>query len=136
MSCYMVDDETINRVVSHLIDHQGQSQPVWEALRGLGFSMMEPEKLGQAMYDLNIASVTGNYCDETAKEIIGQGKYRYSYEAGYKIQVLKSLRCYLYQAGDGNMDKDPLFIALDDFSMNMALALLSETPEYQKAKWG
>lgn len=135
MSCHMVDDETINRVVSRFLDERNSSY-AWRQLTELGFTTMEPEKLGQAMYDLNFKSCSGRYDEEMAQSMVGDEPYKYIYKVSGKMQVFKSLHYYLYQSCEGSCDKDLLYKALDRYFHQLAIELIKETPEYQNAKWG
>ena len=52
------------------------------------------------------------------------------------IEILKALQCYLYQSCEGGCNKDPLFVALDKVKDSLAFHIVTDLPEYNKAKWG
>lgn len=135
MSCHIVGDKIINRVIGRFLDERNSSY-VWRQLTELGFSTMEPEKLGQAMYDLNFKSCTGRYDEEMPQSMAGDEPYKYGYEFSGKMQAFKSLHYYLYQSCEGECDRDPLYIALDKYFHQLAIELIEETDGYKSAEWG
>ena len=60
MSAFMVEDTTINRVVSWLGNETRNSYPYRQELRRIGINVIEVnwrEDLGRKMFELNIAAV-------------------------------------------------------------------------------
>jgi len=103
---------------------------VTTGLRELGHSL--DEKLARAMFDMNVCAVCQRYPDKL--EI---------YEFGYvseplptKIQLIKSLDCFLYQCSEGDAPERPLYKALDHIRLTLCGEYVSNTPEYDKAMWG
>jgi hypothetical protein len=112
MSAYMVADQTINRVVTWLASDvdinwwlQGK---VEEALQIDTKTLEWRLKIGNAVFQLNIDAVNARY---------GQGEaahfrpldYQYRIVIAPKLQVYKSLRCWLYQCCEGDVFKRPLY---------------------------
>ena len=148
MSTFMVADETIDRVVYWLSIEVMKSQWLRDKLEQVsGIDTSEyawSEELGKAMFDLNIAGVNDRYGDGEA------GKFRrlnYHYvplhpttlfsERSQKIQVLKSLQCWLYQCMEGDVVKQPLYqFFRDTVEPHLMSSIITDLPEYQEATWG
>ena len=76
---------------------------------------------------------------------MGQGKmtrfcnHTYSYKPahGTEIQVLKSLRCWLYQCTEGQVVKEPLYRFFNDVVEQYLMStIICALPEYEQAAWG
>lgn len=98
MSAFVVADSTINRVVEWLSWEVVDSH-WWRAQveKQLHIDIDAPdweELLGRAMFQLNIGGVEDRYGKGAAKGFRALD-YRYVPEHGTKIQVLKSLRCWI-----------------------------------------
>jgi hypothetical protein len=148
MSAYMVADKTINRVVYWLYFEVMKSQRLRDKLEKVSgidtTSYAWAEDLGKAMFALNIAGVNSRYGDGEA------GKFRklnYCYvpshpttlhiDLGKKIQVLKSLQCWLYQCMEGEVVKQPLYQFFHDtVEPHLMSSIISDLPEYREAEWG
>ena len=135
----MVSDETINRVVTWLATelirserlkrkvsdelHLDTSKPNWE------------EILGFVMFQLNIDGVNERYGEGEAQKF-RKLDYHYAPAHSSKIQVLKSLQCWLYQCMEGEVVKNPLYIFFDTvIQLHLMGSIISALPEYQQAKW-
>ena len=148
MSAFMVADETINRVVYWLYFEVMKSQWLRDKLEKVSgidtTSYAWSETLGKAMFALNIAGVNARYGEGEA------GKFRqlnYHYvpmhpttlysERSQKIQVLKSMQCWLYQCMEGEVVKQPLYqFFRDTVEPHLMSNIISDLPEYQQAEWG
>jgi len=53
-----------------------------------------------------------------------------------EIQFFKSLRCFLYQCGEGDVDEKPLYKTLDAIRGLLAPFINQDSPEYDEAEWG
>lgn len=142
MSAYIVEDETINRIVSYFADCE-QQQKIWitSPLSKLGYCLGNPylfqcKRLAEEMFTLNCQSIEGRYGDGAAEDMSGGHAFVYQkLSLLSRIQVLKSLACFLYQACEGGCEKSPLFKALEEIKGIMAYDILSDMPEYDKAEW-
>ena len=133
MSAFIVEDKTINRVVSHLEwDRDGQAWTM-HRLEKEGLPIISDE-LGQAMFALNVEAVEQRYGEGEAKEFRDLN-YRYSPQNAKIHQVLKSLRCWIYQCSEGSVPETPLFQIMDEYSSALALIIVSDMPEYERANW-
>jgi hypothetical protein len=139
MSAFMVTDETINRVVTWL---------AWEVYRNmwlkdnvakliaidLTHGNWEAE-LGNAMFQLNIDAVNARYGDGEAQHF-RKLEYQYRIVSAPKLQVYKSLRCWLYQCCEGDVFKRPLYQAFDTVIIDYLMRqIIADLPEYEEAAW-
>jgi len=136
----MVADKTINRVVTWLYGELDESNYLREQLQArLSMDIVEDgfeEKLGLAMFQLNIKGVNTRYSDKPA------AKFRqldYSYQSAYvlEMQVLKSLQCWLYQCTEGDVPNDPLYRFFEEVAAPRLMdKIIRRLPEYERAEWG
>jgi hypothetical protein len=107
MSAFMVEDKTINRVVHYLRREVDKSSFLkGKAEKAFGISTDKDgwaELAGKAMFQLNIDGVNERYGMGEAQKFRPLN-YSYAparpttiYNQAAKIQVLKSLACWLYQ---------------------------------------
>ncbi len=140
MSAYMVNDETINRVVYWLYWEVTKYQWLKDKLEQASgidtTSYAWSETLGKAMFALNIAGVTDRYGDGEAAHFRTLA-YQYTPAHGSPMQVLKSLQCWLYQCTEGDVVTKPLYKFFQDVvEPHVMSRIISDLPEYQQAAWG
>lgn len=150
MSAYVVEDETINRIVAWLQNEAasgGQDNGLGAlALAGHGLRCAmshEPpalaeacERLGRALHFLNVGAVRDRYEDADKANMIGDGyAWRQESPAGL-IQTYKSLRCWLYECSEGKVPDSPLFQAMQRVADALANQIVIHLPSYSAAKWG
>jgi hypothetical protein len=128
MSAYIVEDITINRVVSYLLCDQLASAYVERKLAEAGIDL---NALGQHMLDLNIRAVDYRYDETNEGRALVPALVPVS-----RIQALKSLRCWLYQCSEGDIPEEPLFQIMNGYSDDLAYTIVSELPAYERAEWG
>ena len=140
MSAFLVADDTINRIVTWLS---------WEVTRSprlrisiehtLGITTRGTswyKELGQAMWQLNIDAVTDRYGEGEAATFRDH-TYTYKPAHGSEIQVLKSMRCWLYQCREGEVVKQPLYRFFDEVvEPYLMTKIICALPEYEAAAWG
>ena len=140
MSAFLVEDNTINRIVEWLS---------WEVTRSprlrlsiehtLGITTRGTsweQELGQAMVQLNCDAVTDRYGEGEAAKFRTLD-YRYQPTHGSEIQVLKSLRCWLYQCREGEVPTQPLYRFFDEVvEPYLMTKIICALPEYEAAAWG
>jgi hypothetical protein len=51
------------------------------------------------------------------------------------LELYKLIRCYLYQCSEGDIDKKPLFIALDTYCQSVAEHIVMNSPQYDALPW-
>jgi hypothetical protein len=140
MSAFMVEDGTINRVVTWLS---------WEVTRSLWLKRKVEETLhldtsksnweeilGLAMFQLNIDGVNDRYGEGEAQKFRNLN-YCYAPATVSEIQVLKSLQCWLYQCTEGEVVKKPLYQFFDTMVEKRLMSnIISSLAEYRRARWG
>jgi len=147
MSAYVVDDKTINNIVSSL-DHARANgshtcptpKNIFTHLVDGEIVILTPKELGQRMRDLNEDAVRYRYPDGILPgPCTKDGKLKpYHYQfmpATTPIRLLKSIRCFLYQCSEGDFDKCDLFKALDKYSLELAYHIVTNSKEYDDAPW-
>jgi hypothetical protein len=151
MSAYIVADETVNRIVdlcsalffgvprgpARYVHFRYPSRPA-----GDGESS---QKFGSELLAMNCDAVAARY--GSVEEFL-EGEpdprtgYRYcrvmpgdACEWDY-FQVVKSLDCYLYQCNEGDIEKRPLYIALERLREDLSSGIINCDPRYEAARWG
>ncbi len=141
MSAYLVENETIGRVM-RAIEKSGRHGREYLLIDELKNELQKnPMKVFFRLFDLNIKSLQQRYEDQ--KDIVPTAE---DYKQAKKVfnqpfgtsdyQLLKSLKCYLYQSCEGNCTKDDLYKAVDCVSENISSDIISQIPQYNEAKWG
>lgn len=137
MSAYIVENSTINRIVTWISDEIEENirlplrylaqkyeidldNIVWQAI------------LASAMFQLNCDAVNVRYNEEHGPELAFEYE---SIHTSSRFQVFKSLQCWLYQCNEGDVDKTPLFKFFEEVKNSIAVDIATELPEYAKAKW-
>lgn len=98
---------------------------------------------GEELLKLNIIAFYDryNHIDEIKKEI-KEAISEYAYEDTpfydrQRIQVLKSIECFLYQCAEGEIpEKSSLYKALENIAGHIKSNIINKIPEYEKAIWG
>lgn len=142
MSAFIVDDKTINSVVSYLASG---SAGLGRGLGGLikdelGLDLADEKDqraLGEAMFRLNCQAVEARYGDGTASDFRDLD-YCYSrVVTAHPAAVLKSLNCWQYQCSEGNIpDESLLFATMERVAGMLANQIVSDSPAYDQAAWG
>jgi hypothetical protein len=140
MSAFMVEDKTINRVVSWLIREVAISPFIIDRLVRKYEVDLESsnwdEKLAQAMFQLNCDGVNARYGKGEAGRFRPLN-FRYKRESYFSlVQVLKSLRCWKYQCNEGDVPQTKLYQFFGEVEKYLALQIVVDLPEYEKATWG
>ncbi len=140
MSAFMVEDRTINYVVNWLRREIESFSLLPKKLKELRIDPNEAgwaEKLGQQMFQLNIAAVDSRYGSGQAATFRTLD-YRYQVtEPVPLVQVLKSLQCWLYQCCEGGEPASVLYTLFDtDVRVYLMSKIISMLPEYEDAYWG
>lgn len=141
MSAYIVEDRTINRVVSYVNSYL-QNDHRWlfdRLLTAAETSATDPEwqvKLGVSMAMLNDIAQDARYGEGTAVKDREGHPYKFHWEQCSKIQALKSLQCWHYQCSGGNVpETSELYKVADEVIGYLAASIVSRLPEYEKAQW-
>lgn len=139
MSAFMVEDETINRVVCWLSREQEKSPYLKKKMKeitGIDASVKGWEKLlGKAMFQLNIDGVNTRYGDGEAVKF-RELNYSYASAYGSEIKVLKSMHCWRYQCMEGDVVEKPLYKFFEEVVENHLMSkIICGLPEYDRAEW-
>jgi hypothetical protein len=140
MSAFMVEDKTINRVVTWL---KREVATDWLTLPNLAreydidlTSDQWDEKLAQAMFQLNCDGVNARYGEGEAEKFRPLN-FTYKPEGDtFRVQVLKSLQCWMYQCNEGNVPHTKLYQFFEEVEHHLAVQIVMDLPAYEKAKWG
>jgi len=137
MSAFIVDDSTIDRIVTYLGRHD-QSY-LARMFHPLGYDpAAKPEAFAQALFDMNCQAVNQRYADRPARTEFHPEPYafRVNYTGQTAGAILKAVSCLRYQCSEGDVPETPLFKALDHLGHGLAYEVASKTEEYEKAEWG
>lgn len=127
MSCFMVSNETINRVV-HLLALDSCCE-----LRCMPEGWHEP--IGHELQRLNAQAMHDRYegrHDEPYQQYVWWPCWRYSL-----IDLLKAGQCWIYQASDADeADDSALYQQVRDACRKVAEHIVAGLDEYKASPWG
>jgi hypothetical protein len=109
MSAFIVADKTINTIINWLdsaLEEAYGSITIRHKLLEQGFDASVAdwaERLGHAMFQLNVIAVDARYERGEAKKFRPLDYQHKVTKPVPLVQVLKSLRCWLYQCCEGNV---------------------------------
>src|SRR5437588_3824126 len=137
MSAFIVEDTTINRVVTWLKREVQRSRFTLDWLaREYGVELTSDnwdEKLAQAMFQLNCDGVNARYGEGEAEKFRPLN-FTYKPEGDtFLVQVLKSLQCFLYQCSEGDVPQSKLYQFLEEVEHHLAVKIIMDLPEYDTA---
>ena len=129
MSCFVVTKDTIDRCVAAVIMSQ------WSRFAGLRLASDSLpsvcQKIGQALWDMNVDAYNARYVgDDQVKDT-----YKYKQVFINKHQAFKSLECLHYQCSEGGIPDTELFKELTQILLSLAHMIVSNSAEYNAAKW-
>lgn len=143
MSAYIVDDNTINRIIAgfeYVEQTRGDRMP-----RPHGYAVTQhetPAELGQAMRDMNVKAVKARYPNDKllpgpVDENGNTPDYVYhSVMPLPPVAMYKSIQWFLYQCTEGDIDDSDLYIQLDEYLDRLAHFIVQRLEAYEKAPWG
>jgi len=131
MSAYVVEDETIDRILSYL---QANASYV-EGVSGLGNADSNTlTAFGRKLLYLNTQAVNQRY--STDNECY-DASYNFKQVAVGAIQASKSLACLIYQCSEGDVPDTELFKLLEQVEGEINGRIVRALPEWdQGAVWG
>ncbi len=140
MSAFMVEDTTINRVVTWLKREVQTNRFTLDGLaREYGVDLTSDqwdETLAQAMFQLNCDGVNARYGNGEAEKFRPLNFTYRPEDCSSLVQVLKSLQCWNYQCSEGDVPETKLYQFFEEVEHHLALKIVMNLPEYEKAKWG
>lgn len=142
MSAYIVNDVTINKIVSYLYAKASGPDPSihWDKtkLGALGFDLSSRDScavLARRMFDMNVAAVKARY-----GEAEGEGfpllSFKYLFTPATQIEVIKALECWKYQCTEGNISESELYKAMVQIHCLLCTDFIHRLDEYEAAPWG
>ena len=138
MSSFVVDQESINKIVSYLyFTVAGDSPmrgPVDRALKSIDIDILsDSADLAAKMYDLNVNAFLARYPDKTYTpfEFIHKTRLHVTDIPAYKL-----LECWLYQCTEGDVLQTDIYQVMRDIWNIIGHKIISDLPEYQAAYWG
>jgi hypothetical protein len=140
MSAYVVDDETINKIIDFFYVKLLGDSHYWPArgIKEAGYDLdddFDRARLGTAMFALNVRAVNARY-PGAAKQFRAMD---YSYNptvCPQPIQAYKSLQCWLYQCAEGDVPQTDLYKMFDEVQKQLAIEIVGNLPAYNAADWG
>ena len=141
MSSFIVEDETINRIVSYL--SYAQYQEFWQRQikKKYNFDLKAFEgrqSLGRFMFNMNVKATGQRYSESE----FGIGdmrsmifEYNDSVWAGDTLQVYKSIKCWLYQCSEGSVFDSEDYKFFERIQGSIADDIIDKMPEYENAVW-
>ena len=143
MSAYICNNKTVNRIVSMLDDRSREADR--RRLSDLNHPLVTDEdraKFGEMLRMMNVGAVMQRYPDlassHDAPGTVGEtscDSYQYSYEWTEPIQAYKTLQCWLYQCGEGNVPEMELYQELEKVNTRQAREIVSRLDAYNAAEW-
>jgi hypothetical protein len=142
MSAYIVDDKTINKVVSYFAQKAYSNaayftgRPIREDANYNLFYQDDCRDLANDMFKLNCQAVKARYGKGQAEEFRPLN-FRYRTESpGTKMAVYKALQCWKYQCSEGNIPDSKLYKVMSKVLDRLAHEIVQDLPVYQKTNWG
>ena len=139
MSAYIVEDTTINRVVTWLTSEVSTNHFSLVVARKYKIDLTSDqweEKLAKAMFQLNCNGVIARYGAGEPEKFRPQNFTHKPEPYSSLVQVFKSLQCWKYQCSEGDIPKTKLYQFFTEVENHLALKIVDSLPEYQKAQWG
>ena len=142
MSSYVVEDETINRIIAWFDrDRMGSDHITTYILGDHGYTCAEDlERLAHDLFQLNVDAVNQRYGPGEAEKFRPLDFQYSSTVTGWgdsrimnAIRALKSLQCLIYQCSEGDVPQSPLYRMLRDTESAIARWIVSTMPEYEMA---
>ena len=123
MSSYIVDDKTIDRIISVL-----KQSNLIDYIEGL--CIVDLSDFGQELLNLNISAYDQRYGGKI-------GKYNYTFTECQvtTVQGLKSLRCLLYQCLEGDVPNTKLYKQMRNACGDLAQHIVEKLLAYENAEW-
>lgn len=137
MSAYVVEDETLAKIVGFLSAKVRADRYYYPArmLAEKGFDLSNDAgclRLAQAMHELNVRAVNARYSEsDTPRQI------RILPLIPVFIVAYKALGCWRYQCCEGDIpETSDLYHTMTEVMHEMAVEKVNHLPEYERAPWG
>ena len=141
MSAYVVDDSTINRIVSYFYTKSLGDRFYWpnRTIEEAGYNLEDKtdrERLANDMFALNVRAVNGRYGEGQAAEF---RPLDFQYMAAIPPQTIgayKALDCLLYQCSERDVPNSDLYKMLWEVKVRLACEIVDNLPQYNRESWG
>ncbi|MGZ6278103.1 MAG: hypothetical protein ACXWPP_05495 [Ktedonobacteraceae bacterium] len=131
----MVEPTTINKILSWLSHEFRENAWLSQVADRYKIDVKTTgweQRLGQAMYALNIQAVNQRYHEHQPVEAFVYSPYPYL----SRIAAWKALGCWLYQCTEGTVPQTKLYQYFQEMEKVTALSIVKNLPEYEKSGWG
>lgn len=146
MSAFVVDDETIHKIVSGIehsllwshaeypqgpdgIELPPQEGEQWEALK----------RLGARLRSMNESAVMHRYREKDRTNLPGPCPYQPYKHAAFgrpdPVLLVKALQCYLYQCAEGDVPEKLLYKLLREWEGSICRFIVHQLPAYDALPW-
>lgn len=135
MSAFVVEQTTIHKILSWLRHEFRESSWLRQIAERYHIDVETTgweQRIGQAMYDLNIDAVNQRYTEHNPREAFVYVPYPYT----SRIAAWKALGCWLYQCSEGTVPQTKLYHYFQEIEKETALSIVMNLPEYEQAQWG
>ena len=139
MSTYVVDDVTINKVVSYLFAKAvGPDSSIRATkLSAMGYDLSSSSscyELSHKMFDMNVAAVNERYgkCEaETFRPL----DFKCHFVPATQIEVIKALKVWKYQCTEGGIPELALYKAMVEIHCLLCIDYVEKMEEYEDEPW-
>ena len=131
-------------LINALHDCEDKKSPIVYGSAGLR-SRYSGQAIFNELYWMNVRAYCGRYEDEDIAKSVPPAKFRRTcYKeikrtqqgpVNWKIQLFKSLRCYIYQCSEDATIGEELYKAIVDLKNAFAVAIIEGTRDYDLAEW-
>ena len=83
---------------------------------------------------MNVEAVMARY-PRSYKSMLGEDFKYLEVKPASQTQTIKTIECFLYQCGEGDIDKRELFIALDAYKNALGMKVVKATQAYDLSDW-
>lgn len=135
MSAYLVSPSLISSILTHFAvgaDGKCDGQPFTD----MGHDLRDAEglqALGADLWALNHESLHQRYGDDAKpkKAFV----YKKDKVVKDRVQIIKHIRCLMYQCSEGSVPQTSLYKALALTANRIAFSYVSDLPSYTAADW-
>jgi len=141
MSAYVVDTETVDRIIWALrmcnTDRAMHWPRLGDRLSNLFLGNDEEQAVntaafGQELLAMNVAAVEARYNERDPEPEYTQVRACVGLTP---VQAYKSVSCYLYQCSEGDVPEWPLYQVLREWQSDLAHMIVANLPEYKNGSW-
>lgn len=141
MSAYIVENETINKILSMLYLDRDNSWVQRRILEKHNIDIKTKEgleTLGKHFLRINIYGVENRYDEKVKGTLLLDFKYRLTPHIN-KISALKALECLIYQCsepGEWETVDSEIYKLMEEIKGKWAMDIVRALPAYDNAQWG